>query len=197
VKNVVGTDLRPGRFKLEHHQLFRTSPESFPVHFVAGDVLDPSFVSPCDPIYDAYSSPSVDAAISISDLKALTPLLGRVSFIHTASLFHLFSEADQLLVAKRLASLLSPTPGSMIFGWHAGRAVKGFRSEAKPSAPGMLGSNMFCHSPESWKDMWTKDVFRPGTVAVEAKLIEKVREVELVVQSNATPQYLVWSVTRL
>lgn len=180
------------------HKLFRSTPESFPVHFVAGDVLDPSFVAPRDPVYEADKSPNVDVAeISIPDLTSLTPLLGRVSFIHTASLFHLFSEEDQLVVARRFASLLSPAPGSMIFGWHAGRAAKGFRSEAKPAGPGMLGNNMFCHSPESWKEMWAQEVFRPGTVTVEAKLIEKVRDVELVVQSNATPQYLVWSVTRL
>ncbi len=112
------------------HQLFRSTPESFPVHFVAGDILDPSFVSPRDPVYDD-ESPSVDANVSIPELRSLTPLLGRVSFIHTASLFHLFSEADQLVVAKRFASLLSPALGSMIFGWHAGRLVKGFRSEAR------------------------------------------------------------------
>jgi len=194
-KNILGTDLRPEFWDIGH-QLFRSTPESFPVHFVAGDILDPSFVSPRDPLYDD-ESPSVDATVPIPELRSLTPLIGRVSFIHTASLFHLFSEADQLVVAKRFASLLSPAPGSMIFGWHAGRPVKGFRSEAKPAGPGMLGNSMFCHSPESWKEMWTQEVFRPGTVAVEAKLIQKVREIELVVQNSSVPQYLVWSVTRL
>ncbi|KLO19232.1 hypothetical protein SCHPADRAFT_818431 [Schizopora paradoxa] len=195
-KNIVGTDLRPEFWDIGH-RLYRSTPESFPVRFAAGDILDPSFLSLRDVVYEDETSENSDAELSVHNLTSLTPLLGRVSFIHTAALFHLFSEEDQLLVAKRFASLLSPVPGSMIFGWHAGRVVKGFRSEAKPAGPGMLGNNMFCHSPESWKEMWSQQVFRPGTVSVEATLIEKVRDVELVVQSTATPQYLVWSVTRL
>ena len=56
---------------------------------------------------------------------------------------------------------------------------------------------MFCHSPESWKALWEEEVFAPGEVAVEAKLVEVQREDLGVVWLKEKFYLLVWSVTRL
>ncbi|CCM06336.1 uncharacterized protein FIBRA_08590 [Fibroporia radiculosa] len=54
----------------------------------------------------------------------------------------------------------------MLFGSHAGRSIKGHRAvkNAWRTEP------MFCHSPETWVDLWDGVVFPKGTVKVEAHL---------------------------
>jgi len=42
--------------------------------------------------------------------------------MYASLLFHLFSEEKQLHLLRALAGLLSPEPGSMIFGLHIGLA---------------------------------------------------------------------------
>jgi hypothetical protein len=104
---------------------------------MTGDVFDPAFIAPRPPFDRPPETPCPDLGV----LNSLTPLQGRLSAIHASSFFHLFSEEQQLEVAQRLATLLSPTPGSMIFGTHIGLDKRGTR----------LG-RMFCHDPESWKE---------------------------------------------
>jgi hypothetical protein len=61
---------------------------------------------------------------------------------------------------------------------------------------------MFCHSPESWMQMWVEDVFngedKDGNdrVKVETELTIAVR-VSLVDDSDEDIRILKWSVTRL
>ena len=74
--------------------------------------------------------------------------------------FHLFEEDGQLKAAKALASLLTPEPGSMIFGWHVAAPER--KEFVNPR-----GEKIYCHSPESWKELWDGEVFTKGTVAVE------------------------------
>ncbi len=166
------------------HQLFNTTPETFPVPFIPGDAFDPDFLKPS-------LIPTVkptDPLPPLATLTSLTPLIGRLSAVHTSSFFHLFPEEKQLELAILLAPLLSPEPGSMIFGGHGGLPQKGLR-ERKNSH----GIYMFCHSPESWKELWETQVFQPGQVRVEAFLKETVRK-----DLPETKNYqLVWSVTRL
>jgi len=56
---------------------------------------------------------------------------------------------------------------------------------------------MFCHSPESWKELWVDQVFEQGKVEVEVLLkpIDRTDFAMLVVTSDVF--ILVWSVTRL
>lgn len=99
-------------------------------------------------------------------MKALTsfdPLRGHVSVVYTAAFFHLFPEETQTLVAQKLAGLLSPEPGSMLFGAHGGMARKGLWS------PTDHDYKMFCHSPDSWKELW-EGIFGKGQVEVSAQL---------------------------
>lgn len=168
------------------HELFKSTPETFPVPFVAGDAFDPAHIAPRAPFYELpeTSLPSLDT------LTSLTPLQGHVSSIHASSLFHLFGEEKQSQLAHALASLLSPLPGSTIFGSHGGKAEKGLRVEATNSR----GEHMFCHSPESWNELWDGEIFRKSTVKVETELI-KVNRPDL--QSRSQLLSLRWSITRL
>jgi hypothetical protein len=109
-----------------------------------------------------------------------------VSAIHASFFFHLFREEGQLHVARALAGLLSPEPGSVIFGLHAGKTEKGF----VPSSTNQ-DHFMFCHSPESWVQLWDGLVFEKGVVNVQAKLVPMKEPNAKIVTG------LAWSVTRL
>lgn len=125
----------------------------------------------------------------LKSLTSLTPLQGHVSVIYTGAFFHLFNEPEQLQVARQLASLLSPLPGSIILGCHVGNLVKGTKLNAAS------GRITFCHSPESWKDLWERQVFEKGEVLVDTHIVE------LAYKSNERPEvdkayWLSWSVAR-
>lgn len=140
-----------------------------------------------------FYSPPETPAPSLSGLTTLTPLLGHVSAIHASSFFHLFDEPQQLELARALAGLLSPEPGSLIFGEHGGKPEKGYRTDAPPRAS---GDYQFCHSPESWTELWDGIVFKKGTVKAETRLVEIDRS-DLTKNEGARFWVLVWSVTRL
>ncbi|KAJ7472292.1 hypothetical protein B0H11DRAFT_2038418 [Mycena galericulata] len=198
LQNLIASDLRPLFWNLGH-ELFRTTPETFPVAFLAGDALDPAFLEPSAPL----ASP-VDVVTPVpaplTSLTTLTPLRGHVAAIHISSVFHLFFEPQQLQLARALAGLLSPASGSMIFGSHVGRRTKGFREEALCSG----GHHMFCHSPESWRAMW-EEVFPAGTIRVDVELIgrAKVSDRDFSYKERASNEavneagILRWSVTRV
>lgn len=170
------------------HKLFRSTPETFPVPFIAGDVFNPKHIT-LTPAVDAVPSTPVP---SLSSLTSLNPLQGRISAIHVSAFFHLFDEAEQLHVAKALASLLSPEPGSMIFGAHSSQPEKGSRTNFR-------GKVIFCHPPESWRELWDGKVFRKGSVSVEAGLHKSDRK-DLVGSTDPPARvhyHMAWSVKRL
>ena len=159
--------------------------------FIPGDALSPSHLKVVPPfaITTAPSGPAPD----LQSLTSLNPLLGRVSAIHASSFFHLFPEEGQLQLVKASAGLLSPEPGSMIFGQHGSNTVKGLRG------PIAKGISMFCHSPDSWKKLWEEETFEKGTFKVEA-ILEKVARPDgtaLLPGQSRTSQIMTWCVTRL
>ncbi|PIL34359.1 hypothetical protein GSI_03134 [Ganoderma sinense ZZ0214-1] len=160
VKNVVATDIQPA-FWAMGHKLFHTTPASFPAVFVPGNVLADEHLQifPGQPSRSAINGPRPDLA----SLTSLNPLRGHVSAIHAANVFHLFSEAEQLRLARGLAGLLSPLPGSIIAGSHCGAHEKSEKTASK--------FMQFLHSPESWTELWDGEVFARGTVKVEAELV--------------------------
>ncbi len=169
------------------HELFKTSPETYPAAFLAGDILDSSIIAPRDPFY---TTPDASRP-SLLVLSSLTPLQGHVSAIHASAFFHLFEEETQLQIARRLATLLSPAPGSVIFGSHGALPTKGQRHEHMSG----MTTTMFCHSPQSWQELWDGQVFAKGTVRVEVDLQMSNRS-DLALKE--TPFYwLVWSITRI
>ena len=164
--------------------LFLDTPETFPAGFIAGDVFDSCMIAPHAPFY----TPPLTAPPELGSLTSLTPLQGRVSAIFINSFFHLFDEAKQLQAARQLASLLSPLPGSVLFGAHGTTLVNGIRQHS-------LGES-FCHCPESWKELWNGNVFEKGTVSVEVEVGVKL----INMGSGRGIQdtiWMSWSVTRL
>jgi len=167
------------------HETFRSTSETFPVPFVEGDVFDPSVLELVPPFYDAPNTPRP----TLSSLTSLNPLHGHVSVIYTASFFHLFNEERQLKLAQALAGLLSSEPGSVIFGSHLGKSVKGF-------VEGTYGA-MFYHSPDSWQELWDGEVFEKGKVRVEVLLKTIPQDNPESKSQFDRGELLVWSVTRL
>ncbi|KAF8874712.1 hypothetical protein CPB84DRAFT_1797249 [Gymnopilus junonius] len=150
-ENVLASDLRQGFWDCGH-ELFNSTPTTFPVKFVQGDIFDPSFLS-------TSTKPEFEVSEQrfLPTLMSLTPFRQHISAIHASAFFHLFAEDQQLELARRLAVLLVRKRGSIIFGAHVGRPVKGFREEV--SGDNKERILMFCHSPESWCTMWKGEVF--------------------------------------
>ena len=153
--------------------------------FLAGDVRDDTHISPTAPVPHGPPPP-------VGSVKSLTELRGHISAIYASAFFHLFNEEKQLEVGKRLASLLDHRPGSIIFGSHGAKPVKGQRGEIFP--------NMFCHSPESWTQMWEEQIFEKGQVKVNTDLkgVDVSAEGSAVLVGGGAHSYwLTWSVERL
>ena len=166
--------------------MFRTTPETYPARFLAGDAFDDAHLSLTALVP---SGPPPVASVS-----TLTELRGRISVILASSIFHLFNEEKQSELCKRLAALLDLRPGSIIFGSHVTKPVKGQRL----SSIGMA----FCHSPESWTKMWEEQIFEKGQVKVstllkELDVIAKGREIAVPGEEERTSRWLFWSVERL
>lgn len=156
--------------------------------FLCGNVFDDTFL-------DISENPGAQInSTPLLSLQSLTQLKHRATAIHAAALFHLFNEDQQAGLARRLAVLLSPRKGSIIFGSHVARPVKGLRVES--AGLGAIGALMFCHSDSSWIDLWDGEVFPQGTVRVDARLEEMSRG-DLRARSGVINYQLIWSVTRL
>ncbi|KIJ46342.1 hypothetical protein M422DRAFT_165297 [Sphaerobolus stellatus SS14] len=190
IENVVLSDLQGGFAELAH-KLYQTTPDTYPVPFLAGDIFDPTFLSPQN-LTSKKSSRNLKPPV-LKDLKTLSPLKGHVSIIHAAWLFHLFGEQKQRQLASLLASLLSPLPGSMIVGSHLdlpdteGNKKGGFRWSDKEMM-------VFAHSPTSWRALW-EDIFGTGKVRVESWV---GRWKSPWATSGGPERYLhTWKVTRL
>ncbi|KAN0087679.1 hypothetical protein V8E55_006300 [Tylopilus felleus] len=201
VDQIVASDLRQELWDIGH-LLFHSSPQSFPATFVAGNAIDPAFLSPFP------GGAELPAEVNLANIRTLNDLRGKVSVIWAASFFHLFSERNQRQLAHAFGSLLSPESGSIIFGSHIALPNKGVFAD-KISDKDV---RMFCHDPESWKEMWVgrstaqgttgRDpadnpgdfngaVFPPDRVKFESTLIQVNSEGESGVW------LLVWSITRL
>lgn len=187
----IGSDLCP-QFWQWGHELYRTSPSTFPAGFVPGDAFNPQILSLNDPFY--LPPPTTPKPTNLSSLTSLNPLKGHVSAIHTSLLFHLFDEEKQLDLARRLASLLSPEEGSMIFGGHYARPKQGVRTEIL--ADGILHTQ-FWHSPRTWKQVWEEQVFRKGSVRVEVDWTLSTEYVNMDGPKDAALYYMTWCITRL
>ncbi|KIJ29317.1 hypothetical protein M422DRAFT_36974 [Sphaerobolus stellatus SS14] len=180
MENVVLSDLQPEYGELGH-KLYRTTPETFPVPFVAGDVFNPAFLS---------SDETSNTLPPLTSLKTLSPLIGQVSIIHAAFFFHLFDEKQQRDLANRVYKLLTPIPGSMILGSNMGLP------DADDNRNGGLrwsrtGKSIFAHSPTSWATMW-KNIFGEGNVRIESWVKKNTNF------RPESPMYLhVWKITRL
>ena len=138
--------------------------------------------------------PPLVSVPDLCSLSSLSPLRGRVSAIRVVSVFHLFSEERQLHLVRALAGLLSPEPGSVIFGAHIAADEKGF----EPSVMLRDHHRMWCHSPEGWTELWDGHIFEKGVVKVQTKLVHMERKLlQADAPQDETFTSLVWLVTRL
>ncbi|KAF8589971.1 hypothetical protein K439DRAFT_1628186 [Ramaria rubella] len=159
IENVLGLDLKRELWEIGN-KLFNSNSTSFSVPFIAGNIFDNRVIDMESPVPLSSQTPS------LHDLKdSLNSLRGHVSVIHISMVFHLFSEEKQLELAHRLKTLLSPLPGSIIFGHHIGLPAPGFHTN------NLSGLNMYCHSPDSWCALWDGVVFEKGSVEAEARLV--------------------------
>ncbi|KAL5492120.1 hypothetical protein ACEPAI_3567 [Sanghuangporus weigelae] len=128
IQSILATDLRRTLWDIGH-EMFRSTPETFPVPFIEGDVLDPSFfLDTFPPVMSEGTTmvPSARQPVSLDRVKNLNELRGGVSAIFAGAFFHLFTEVNQERIARGLAGLLSPSPGSMLLVVHGGKTTKGF-----------------------------------------------------------------------
>ena len=166
--------------------MFNTTQETFPVPFLGGDAFDPTFLSIAKPVYDAPATPPPDLA----SLTTLNQLRGHVSAISICAVFHCFdTEEAQIHLARAIASLLSPQPGSMIIGFQAARPENEAGTVIQETSDGKE-LRMFYFSPSRWTELWDGGIFEKGTVKVEAKLAPYTFR-------GNNIDYLVWCVTRL
>ncbi|GJJ09838.1 hypothetical protein Clacol_004062 [Clathrus columnatus] len=181
------------------HKLFKTTPETFPVPFLQGDIFDPSFLQPGVPALDT-SSQVINSPPSLTDLTSLTPLQHSISAIYTSSFFHLFGEDEQFKLAHLFASLLSPLPGSIIFGSHNGISDTEGDNLGRTRLT-TRGNSVFGHSPTSWKELWTgkSGPFNPEQVSVQVE-VKRVERKDTARVFNLEQPYIayrhIWSVTR-
>ncbi len=81
---------------------------------------------------------------------------------------------------------MSPLPGSTIFGANRGALVKGARSTVVDG----VQHRIFCHSFDSWKELWDGEIFEKGTVKVETEVFPVNRGGEIA-------HWMQWSIRRL
>ncbi|KAF9524848.1 hypothetical protein CPB83DRAFT_577582 [Crepidotus variabilis] len=171
-ENVVAADLQQD-FWDAGHELFKSTPKSFPAKFILGDAFDSGFLNPVsleDLKAQVLEFESLDHP-QLAELTSLTQLRGKVSAIHTASFFHLFTEQRQAGLARSLAALLIPTPGSIILGQHIATPDVGIKRYNRAGK----AREMFCHSPSSWEKLWCDDVF--GAAGIKTKVTAELVDI--------------------
>lgn len=106
----VGTDIYPAFFDLGHK--IWNDADSCSIKFISGDV----FALP--------SSPPPPT----SSLSKLEDLQGKAKYIYTGAVFHLFDEAAQEKMARKVAALANwKGKGTFLFGMHVGAENVGLR----------------------------------------------------------------------
>ncbi|KAG9105231.1 hypothetical protein FRC07_009470 [Ceratobasidium sp. 392] len=180
-QNIIATDLHQEFWDLGY-ELFKDNPSTFPASFIPGDILSPEVLDP--------SAEKLNKKPVLSELKSLTELLGRVSIIHASSFFHLFSEGgaeDQMKVARSCVSLLTGLPGTTIFGGHIAAPKPGLYQRPRSD------NAMFCHSPESWEEMW-KEALKSTGRDTEVRVWTKMTEMSDDPLFSGGRGYMVWGV---
>ncbi|KAJ7196222.1 hypothetical protein GGX14DRAFT_537152 [Mycena pura] len=169
IQNLVACDLHR-EFWNFGHELFRSTPETFPVAFLEGDVFDRTPICATLPP-------------SLSTITSLTALNGHVSIVQASSFFHLFDEQMQTELARSIAGLLSPLPGSMALGSQMGKTTAGYyRRPAFHPGDCEMG---FAHSIERCCPEETRRVASVHDIAI------------LPPTPEGDDGRLVWSITRL
>jgi len=104
--------------------------------------------------YDLYNDhTTLQSQFIVSDIfdnksDLVTRFTGHFDIINAMSFFHLFTWDQQIVIAKRIITLLRPRPGSLLVGRQVGK----IRHSEDPEAEGSLIG--YYHNEESWRAMW-------------------------------------------
>ena len=143
------------------HELFQDA-DTCKIRFFATNIFDLQF--PAAPV-----APNNDLSI----IARLEDLTGQITHCYLGALFHLFEEEKQYDLAKRVATFVKPSPGTIIFGRHevSPDEPKILNDLGMPSMASVLllrivllvaltdyvvDSGRFGHTTDTWKDLWTK-----------------------------------------
>lgn len=126
VSQIVGCDFHETYISLGY-ELFQDK-ETCKIKFLADDAFNVGTTLATAPS----ESESPAAVIDMETVSKLDDLAGRVSFIYTSSFFHLFDEAKQKELAKRMVRLWTREPGAIIFGRHQALEQAGNLSKGRP-----------------------------------------------------------------
>ncbi|KAH7890451.1 hypothetical protein F5I97DRAFT_1972805 [Phlebopus sp. FC_14] len=128
------------------------------IPFFVGDVFD-IVLAPGFAVSDV-------ANVPLTSVSSLDQLRGRVKYIYSGALFHLFDEGTQEAIARRLSTLLNIQEGSgkaVVFGRHSAKAEEGMIDDTMKRV-------RYAHSPASWERMWKRVLGDKIPVSVEAVL---------------------------
>ncbi|KFG83037.1 hypothetical protein MANI_021391 [Metarhizium anisopliae] len=138
-----GTDLRPEFIRIGN-ELF--GDEHRGPTFVAGDVLN-------------------------ADDSSMKELDGKVTIIHAAYFFHLFTWDDQVRIGERMVRFLQPGTGdAVVFGRHIGTL-----RPRELEVPTTRASRCYLHDGQSFQRLWDEVGSRTGTRwRVEAEMTDRL-----------------------
>ncbi|KZV66200.1 hypothetical protein PENSPDRAFT_637324 [Peniophora sp. CONT] len=195
-KSVIATDIIPEFWELGR-RLFCTQTSNMPsedIRFIQGDILDSSFFATVPPLPTEDCSIAHTPELDLKIITTLTEVQHCVSAIHLSAIFHLFSEASQVYLARALAGLLASHRGACIFGWSV--ASTGSGAELVRFQNGVSHPCLWVHSPTSWIRLWG-EVFGETQIKTRADVRDFETDVGLVLESGLKPKMLIWSVTRV
>ncbi|KAI6114482.1 hypothetical protein F5141DRAFT_1270925 [Pisolithus sp. B1] len=107
-RGIISSDIKKEFLELSHF-LCRTSNDMWAGHSISGDLLDPEMLS----VAPVMRGSKVGSLPDLSTLTSLNPLHGHCSVVYASCFLHLFTEEQQLHLARALVGLLSPEPGSL------------------------------------------------------------------------------------
>jgi len=153
--SVIGCDIRDDFIDLGH--TLYADRDTCPIPFFVGDIFDTT-LRPFPQVAD-------DGCPSLQDVRSLNELRGRVKYVYTGALFHLFDEGTQEAIARRLVTLLDVTEGvgpAVLFGRHVAKEEEGVIDDT-------MGRPRYAHSPASWGKLWERVLGGKIRVRVDAE----------------------------
>ncbi|KAI0320795.1 hypothetical protein OF83DRAFT_1162217 [Amylostereum chailletii] len=136
---ILACDLR-SEFLALGHKLY-ADVATCSIHFFPADIFTIPISASASVIAEVSSEIAITQSTNIADL------IGRVTFIYTGALFHLWDESTQRALALRLARLLKRVPGAIIFGRHQGLPEAGLIDDH-------LKRTRYGHLTSSWTGLW-------------------------------------------
>lgn len=136
--SVYGTDLN-GEYFEYGYVLFKDEDIIPKDHFLAADVLDP-------------------------DAPGLKSHQGTFDVINATHVIHVFSIEEQLVLLRRLISLLKDEQGTMVTGRLTGHDVPGYHEPLNAKATTKAGkAEIWEHNTESLRELWKQAAHETGT----------------------------------